>query len=205
MPDYDLLIGKLDLPAKVRLLTGATTFTLAPEPEIGLAELRTSDGPTGVRGLKFSGGRTVALLPNATLLASAWSEDAMTEVGADPRRGGAGPADPRRARPDHQPAPLAPRRPAVRGLLRGPAAHRPPRRGLRPGPPGPRCRRLPQAPRRERVRDRAQHGQQRRRRGDPARALPAAVRDRRRPRPTPGRSWPRTTTSTASRPRSRTT
>src|SRR3954471_636758 len=81
MSDHDTLIDKLDLPTKVRLLTGATAFTLAPEPEIGLGELRTSDGPTGVRGLKFSGGRTVALLPNATLLASAWSEDAMGEVG----------------------------------------------------------------------------------------------------------------------------
>ena len=81
MSDHDVLIGKLDLPTKVRLLTGATTFTLAPEPEIGLAEMRLSDGPTGVRGLKFSGGRTVALLPNATLLASAWSDDVMGEVG----------------------------------------------------------------------------------------------------------------------------
>ena len=26
------LVSRLDLPAKVRLLTGATTFTLAPEP-----------------------------------------------------------------------------------------------------------------------------------------------------------------------------
>src|SRR3954471_23195171 len=81
MADYDVLTGKLDLSAKVRLLTGATAFTLAPEPEIGLAELRMSDGPTGVRGLKFSGGRTVALLPNATLLASSWSDDVMREVG----------------------------------------------------------------------------------------------------------------------------
>src|SRR3954466_9763906 len=81
MTDYDVLIGKLDLPTKVRLLTGASAFTLAPEPEIGLAELRMSDGPTGVRGLKFSGGRTVALLPNATLLASSWSDDVMREVG----------------------------------------------------------------------------------------------------------------------------
>src|SRR4051795_1364206 len=81
MTDYDALIGKLDLAAKVRLLTGASAFTLAPEPEIGLAELRMSDGPTGVRGLKFSGGRTVALLPNATLLASSWSDDVMREVG----------------------------------------------------------------------------------------------------------------------------
>src|SRR3954462_7434471 len=81
MTDYDVLIGKLDLPTKVRLLTGASAFTLAPEPEIGLAELRMSDGPTGVRGLKFSGGRTVALLPNATLLASSWSDEGMREGG----------------------------------------------------------------------------------------------------------------------------
>jgi beta-glucosidase len=53
-----------------------------PEPSIRLAELRLSDGPTGVRGLKFSGGRTVALLPNATLLAASWSEDVAAEVGS---------------------------------------------------------------------------------------------------------------------------
>src|SRR3954452_18429043 len=79
--DYQDLLDRLDLPTKVRLLTGATAFTLAPEEAIGLGELRLSDGPTGVRGLKFSGGRTVALFPNATLLASAWSEDIAREVG----------------------------------------------------------------------------------------------------------------------------
>ena len=79
--DHAALVKALDLPAKVALLTGATSFTLPPEPSIGLGELRLSDGPTGVRGLKFSGGRTVALLPNATLLASAWSADIATEVG----------------------------------------------------------------------------------------------------------------------------
>jgi beta-glucosidase len=78
---HDGLIARLDLPGKVRLLTGASMFTLAPEPRVGLAEVRLSDGPTGVRGLKFSGGRTVALFPNATLLASSWSEDSLTEVG----------------------------------------------------------------------------------------------------------------------------
>jgi beta-glucosidase len=71
----------LDLAAKVALLTGATTFTLAPQEKIGLHEIRLSDGPTGVRGLKFSGGRVVALFPNATLLASAWDTAAAYEVG----------------------------------------------------------------------------------------------------------------------------
>src|SRR6187551_26813 len=79
--DYGALVARLDLSTKVRLLTGATTFTMPAEPSIGLGELRLSDGPTGVRGLKFSGGRKVALFPNATLLASAWSEDIAYEVG----------------------------------------------------------------------------------------------------------------------------
>ena len=79
--DHATLIKSLDLPAKVKLLTGGSAFTLVPEPSIGLGELRFSDGPTGVRGLKFSGGRVVALFPNATLLASAWDTDTAYEVG----------------------------------------------------------------------------------------------------------------------------
>jgi beta-glucosidase len=79
--EHAALLKSLDLPAKVALLTGATSFTLAPEPAIGLGEVRLSDGPTGVRGLKFSGGRVVALFPNATLLASSWDEQALAETG----------------------------------------------------------------------------------------------------------------------------
>jgi len=84
MPSDDLapLVKSLDLPAKVRLLTGASAFTLHPAPAIGLGELRFSDGPTGVRGLKFSGGRVVSLFPNATLLASSWDPNSLYEVGA---------------------------------------------------------------------------------------------------------------------------
>jgi beta-glucosidase len=71
----------LGLEAKVRLLTGASMFTLWPEPALGLSEMRLSDGPTGVRGLEFLGGRVVALLPNATLLAASWSQDNLREAG----------------------------------------------------------------------------------------------------------------------------
>ncbi len=78
---YAALLKSLDLPAKVALLTGASSFTLAAEPAIGLGEVRLSDGPTGVRGLKFSGGRVVALFPNATLLASSWDEESLAETG----------------------------------------------------------------------------------------------------------------------------
>src|ERR1700759_4124957 len=79
--DHAASIKSLDLPAKVRLLTGASAFTLAPDASIGLGEMRFSDGPTGVRGLKFSGGRVVALFPNATLLSSFWDEAAAYEMG----------------------------------------------------------------------------------------------------------------------------
>ncbi|GAA1032890.1 glycoside hydrolase family 3 C-terminal domain-containing protein [Virgisporangium ochraceum] len=68
----------MDLAGRVAPLTGASMFTLAPLDGV---ELRFSDGPTGVRGLRFHGGPVVALLPNATLLASAWREDTMYEVG----------------------------------------------------------------------------------------------------------------------------
>ena len=35
--DYDELIGRLDLPTKVRLLTGAATFNLYDEESMGSA------------------------------------------------------------------------------------------------------------------------------------------------------------------------
>ena len=81
LEDHTALISRLDLPEKIRLLTGASAFTLAPHGGIGLGEVRLSDGPTGVRGLGFADNEPVALFPNATLLASAWSEDTAFLVG----------------------------------------------------------------------------------------------------------------------------
>jgi beta-glucosidase len=79
--NLDDRIAKLDLRAKVRLLTGATMFTLQGDEAIELAPMAFSDGPTGVRGLEFSGGRRVSQLPNATVLAATWSIEAAREVG----------------------------------------------------------------------------------------------------------------------------
>lgn len=82
LENLEHLVAALDLETKVRLLTGEAAFTLWGEESVGLAPMAFSDGPTGVRGLKFTGGEKVALLPNATVLASAWSEDNLREVGA---------------------------------------------------------------------------------------------------------------------------
>ncbi|OMQ16708.1 family 3 glycosyl hydrolase, partial [Modestobacter sp. VKM Ac-2676] len=80
-PDLSALIARLDLKAKVRLLTGSTMYGLHAEEEIGLAEIHLSDGPTGVRGLTFTSGPPVTLFPNASLLASAWSDEVLHETG----------------------------------------------------------------------------------------------------------------------------
>lgn len=81
MTTYDDLLAALSLEEKVELLTGATAFTLHGHERLGLAPMAFSDGPTGVRGLEFTGGAAVALFPNATLLAAAWSTDTAREVG----------------------------------------------------------------------------------------------------------------------------
>ncbi|MFI9781659.1 beta-glucosidase [Streptomyces sp. NPDC051956] len=75
-------IDVLDLKQKVRLLTGAAMFALHSEPAAGLGETRLSDGPTGVRGPEFTGGRMSCLLPNATVLAQSWDVRVAEQVGA---------------------------------------------------------------------------------------------------------------------------
>ncbi len=77
----DRLVARLDLETAVRLLTGATNFELEAEESIGLRSMAFSDGPTGVRGFEYTGGRIVALLPNATLIAGAWDERLAERVG----------------------------------------------------------------------------------------------------------------------------
>ncbi|KJK52103.1 glycosyl hydrolase [Lentzea aerocolonigenes] len=79
--DIEKALKGLDLPRKVRLLTGSALFALWPEPEIGLAPLKLSDGPTGVRGAELRGGVIACVLPNATLLAQHWDTALAREVG----------------------------------------------------------------------------------------------------------------------------
>ena len=135
MADLGDLLGTLDLPAKVRLLTGASFFGLQGDADLGLAPVALSDGPTGVKGLSRDGAG----------VAAAEREHAGEHVGrvAAARgrrtaRGRGGPAGRRRRpRADDQPAPQPARRPAVRVLLGGSAAHRPAGRGAGPGAAGP--------------------------------------------------------------------
>ncbi|MBY8840399.1 glycoside hydrolase family 3 C-terminal domain-containing protein [Streptomyces sp. SP2-10] len=79
--ELDRLLDKLTLRAKVRLLTGATTWRTAAEPDLELGELVLSDGPAGVRGESWDERRTSVLLPSASALAATWDEQLVGELG----------------------------------------------------------------------------------------------------------------------------
>jgi beta-glucosidase len=88
----DALVARLDLPARIRLLSGAATFRLPAEPAIGLRAVTFSDGPAGVRGERWDERATSLALPSPTALAASWDEDLIGELGgllaAEARRKG---------------------------------------------------------------------------------------------------------------------
>jgi beta-glucosidase len=65
-------LAALDLDAKARLLAGQDMWTLPALPEIGLDSLVMSDGPIGVRGVRWSADDPSIALPSPTALAATW-------------------------------------------------------------------------------------------------------------------------------------
>ncbi|MEU1269464.1 glycoside hydrolase family 3 C-terminal domain-containing protein [Streptomyces sp. NPDC005799] len=65
-------LGKLDLDAKARLLSGQDVWSLPALPEIGLKSLVMSDGPIGVRGVRWTADDPSIALPSPTALAATW-------------------------------------------------------------------------------------------------------------------------------------
>ncbi|MFE9041312.1 glycoside hydrolase family 3 protein [Streptomyces sp. NPDC007818] len=65
-------LARLDLDAKARLLGGQDMWSLPALPEIGLASLVMSDGPIGVRGVRWTADDPSVALPSPTALAAAW-------------------------------------------------------------------------------------------------------------------------------------
>ncbi|MBO9577410.1 MAG: glycoside hydrolase family 3 C-terminal domain-containing protein [Microbacteriaceae bacterium] len=66
------LLDRLDLEAKVRLLTGRDFWTTWPEASIGLRAMLLSDGPSGVRGEHWDEREPSLNLPSATALSASW-------------------------------------------------------------------------------------------------------------------------------------
>ncbi|GAA5097453.1 glycoside hydrolase family 3 protein [Nocardia iowensis] len=74
-------LGKLDLPTKARLLMGQDMWSLPALPEIGLRSLVMSDGPIGVRGVRFSADDPSIALPSPTALAATWDPELARRAG----------------------------------------------------------------------------------------------------------------------------
>jgi len=82
MPSIDLdgALAALSLEEKVRLLTGATSFTTHPVEHIGLRAVTMSDGPIGIRGVADPG-PVAAQLPNPSAVAATWDLDLVARLG----------------------------------------------------------------------------------------------------------------------------
>ncbi|MBT2440265.1 glycoside hydrolase family 3 C-terminal domain-containing protein [Streptomyces sp. ISL-36] len=65
-------LSKLDLDTKARLLAGQDMWSLPALPEIGLKSLVMSDGPIGVRGVRWTADDPSIALPSPTALAATW-------------------------------------------------------------------------------------------------------------------------------------
>ncbi|MET8296740.1 glycoside hydrolase family 3 C-terminal domain-containing protein [Streptomyces sp. NPDC005180] len=74
-------LGKLDLDAKTRLLAGQDMWSLPALPEIGLGSLVMSDGPIGVRGVRWTADDPSVALPSPTALAASWDPDLARRAG----------------------------------------------------------------------------------------------------------------------------
>ncbi|MBI0296013.1 glycoside hydrolase family 3 C-terminal domain-containing protein [Streptomyces sp. PRKS01-29] len=85
MNTYDATVedalGKLDLDTKARLLAGKNMWTLPAIPEIGLRPLVMSDGPIGVRGVRWTADDPSIALPSPTALAATWDPDLARRAG----------------------------------------------------------------------------------------------------------------------------
>jgi beta-glucosidase len=74
-------LGKLDLDAKARLLAGQDMWSLPALPEIGLRSLVMSDGPIGVRGVRWTADDPSVALPSPTALAATWDPELARRAG----------------------------------------------------------------------------------------------------------------------------
>ncbi|MFY1687260.1 glycoside hydrolase family 3 C-terminal domain-containing protein [Plantactinospora sp. WMMB782] len=74
-------LAALDLETRVRLLSGRDFWTLPAVPGIGLGTLVMSDGPIGVRGVRWAPDNPSIALPSPTALAATWDPELARQAG----------------------------------------------------------------------------------------------------------------------------
>ncbi|WP_236245212.1 glycoside hydrolase family 3 C-terminal domain-containing protein [Streptomyces sp. CC210A] len=88
----DAALRRLDLDTKARLLAGQDMWSLPAVPAVGLASLVLSDGPVGVRGVRWTPDDPSLTLPSPTALAATWDPALARRAGralaAEARRKG---------------------------------------------------------------------------------------------------------------------
>ncbi|KAI8305098.1 putative beta-glucosidase K [Colletotrichum sp. SAR11_59] len=73
-------LKQMTLEEKILLLTGEDLWRTNPIPRLGISRIKTSDGPTGVRGGIFVDGVTAASLPSGVSLAATWNRQVIEDV-----------------------------------------------------------------------------------------------------------------------------
>jgi beta-glucosidase len=74
-------LARLDLAAKVAILSGQDFWSVPGLPQIGLASLVMSDGPVGVRGTTWGAENPSIALPSPTALAATWDTGLARRAG----------------------------------------------------------------------------------------------------------------------------
>ncbi|MFE6614656.1 glycoside hydrolase family 3 protein [Amycolatopsis sp. NPDC057786] len=77
----DAALPELDLDTKTRLLAGRDMWSLPALPEIGLRSLVMSDGPIGVRGVRWTAADPSIALPSPTAMAATWDPGLIRRAG----------------------------------------------------------------------------------------------------------------------------
>src|SRR5688572_3228144 len=75
----DELLAQLTLAEKVRLLAGASSFSLHGIERLGIPSLNMTDGPTGVRSIK---GTAATVFPVGVAVAASWNPEGAQAVAA---------------------------------------------------------------------------------------------------------------------------
>ncbi|CAA7260099.1 unnamed protein product [Cyclocybe aegerita] len=79
--DASATLAKLNLPQKIKLLSGLGWWHTEPVHEAGVQSMRFSDGPNGVRGTRFFNGVPSSCFPASTGLGSSFDVELAHKVG----------------------------------------------------------------------------------------------------------------------------
>jgi len=80
--DIDAALASLDLAQKCRLVAGETNWRTKAYPDVGIPQLKMSDGPTGIRGEGHGNSGTPGVaVPAGIALGASWDIDLLAEIG----------------------------------------------------------------------------------------------------------------------------